>query len=99
MTDRPINKRNPAPKAFPRLAWERDRRRAGVKSAILVLGEGRFAVLTVSRESVNILGVVRAHNGGIDDIRTAARRVGDRLRFEGLGAAILKALADAEGEG
>ena len=101
MTDRPINKRNPAPKAFPNLAWERDRLHPGTKYTWLPLGgyKGlRNIVMEVSRGFVRIGDEVMAHSGEVDGIRTAARRCADAYR-PGMGDVILKALATAEGEG
>jgi hypothetical protein len=101
MTDRPKSTRNPAPKAYPNLEWKRDRLHPGTKYTWLPLGgyKGcRNINFEVSRGFVRIGDVVSAHNGEIGDIRAAASRCADCLR-PGMGDVILKALADAEGEG
>ena len=98
MTDRPISKRNPAPKAFPRLAWERDRYHAGVKNAHLVLGERLAVLMSISSGFVTIgRYFTSAHNGELDDIRAAARRCTEKMHPD-RARMVVKALADAEGD-
>ena len=73
MTDRPINKRNPAPKIWPKLEWKRSS--YGTKSASLSIAERTAVPIEVCPESVRIgRYFASAHNGTPEDIIAAAFR-------------------------
>jgi hypothetical protein len=90
-------KRNPAPKIWPALAWERDRYHPGTKNAHLIYGHGRGLLLVVSPYLVSLGRYHYSdHDGTLESIRDAATRATFKLKPD-VRDAVIKALSAAEG--